>query len=194
MALRYWVGGTANWDGTAGTKWSDTSGGAGGFSVPTSADDVFFDAASGAVTVTSTVGVSCLSINFTGFTGTFAGSTTFHIGGNVTLGSGMTTTFTGNFSVEATPATNIDNADIVEITGLAQAITSMTTNLTGTPYNHQMILWEITDNGTARAITWGASFASTTNFTLPTTTVASTLLRVLTEYNSVTGKHECIGN
>lgn len=94
----------------------------------------------------------------------------------------------------ATPATNIDNADIVEITGLAQAITSMTTNLTGTPYNHQMILWEITDNGTARAITWGASFASTTNFTLPTTTVASTLLRVLTEYNSVTGKHECIGN
>ena len=102
MANRHWVGGTANWDATAGTKWALTSGGVGGQAVPTSADDVFFDAASGAVTVTSTVGTSCLSINFTGFTGTFAGSTTFHRGGNVTLGSGMTTTFTGNFSVEAT--------------------------------------------------------------------------------------------
>jgi hypothetical protein len=46
MADRYWVGGTANWDGTSGTKWSATSGGAGGASVPTSADDVFFDATS----------------------------------------------------------------------------------------------------------------------------------------------------
>lgn len=105
MAARYWVGGTANWDATAGTKWALTSGGVGGQAVPTSSDDVFFDAASGAVTVTSTVGVSCLSINFTGFTGTFAGSTTFHIGGNVTLGSGMTSSFTGNFSIEVATAT-----------------------------------------------------------------------------------------
>ena len=30
MADRYWVGGTAAWDGTAGTKWALTSGGAGG--------------------------------------------------------------------------------------------------------------------------------------------------------------------
>jgi hypothetical protein len=36
-ASRYWVGGTANWDGTAGTKWALTSGGharAAGFTVP----------------------------------------------------------------------------------------------------------------------------------------------------------------
>ena len=45
MADRYWVGGTAAWDGTAGTKWALTSGGAGGQAIPTSADDVFFDAA-----------------------------------------------------------------------------------------------------------------------------------------------------
>lgn len=93
----------------------------------------------------------------------------------------------------ATPATNIDNGDIVSITGLAQAITSMTSGLSGTPYDGQMIMWQITDNGTARAITWGASFASTTNFTLPTTTVISTMLRVLTQWNAVTSKHECIG-
>lgn len=93
----------------------------------------------------------------------------------------------------ATPATNIDNGDIVKITGIAQAITSMTSGLSGTPYDGQMILWQLTDNGTARAITWGASFASTTNFTLPTTTVISTMLRVLTQWNAVTSKHECIG-
>ena len=74
MANRYWVGGTASWDGTAGTKWATTSGGAGGASVPTSADDVFFDANSGAVTVTKTGTEFCASCNFTGFTGTFAGT------------------------------------------------------------------------------------------------------------------------
>jgi len=47
MADRYWVGGTNNWNGTAGTKWALTSGGAGGQAEPTSADDVYFDAAPG---------------------------------------------------------------------------------------------------------------------------------------------------
>ena len=46
MANRYWVGGSATWNATVGTKWATTSGGAGGASVPTSADDVFLDAAS----------------------------------------------------------------------------------------------------------------------------------------------------
>lgn len=47
MANRYWVGGTDFWDAAAGSKWATTSGGAGGASVPTSADDVFFDLNSG---------------------------------------------------------------------------------------------------------------------------------------------------
>jgi hypothetical protein len=43
MAARYWVGGTDNWNGTAGNKWATTSGGAGGAAVPVAADDVFID-------------------------------------------------------------------------------------------------------------------------------------------------------
>jgi hypothetical protein len=43
MADRYWVGGTASWDGTAGAKWASTSGGVGGSSVPTASDNVFID-------------------------------------------------------------------------------------------------------------------------------------------------------
>lgn len=54
----------------------------------------------------------------------------------------------------ATPATNTDNGDIFQITGLAQAITSMSSGLTGTPVAGDMIMFQITDNATARAITW----------------------------------------
>ncbi len=45
MADRYWVGGAGIWSST--TKWSATSGGASGASVPTSADAAIFDANSG---------------------------------------------------------------------------------------------------------------------------------------------------
>ena len=97
MANRFWVGGTASWDGTAGTKWATTSGGAGGASVPTSADDVFFDANSGAVTVTVSSSV-CASLDFTGFTGTFAGSAGISIYGSLTAVAGMTWTYTGDLN------------------------------------------------------------------------------------------------
>lgn len=83
----------------------------------------------------------------------------------------------------AEPTINTDNGDIFSITALAQAITSFTTNLTGTPVEGDMIMIQITDNGTPRAITWGASFTSTTT-ALPTTTVASTMLRVVFQYNT----------
>lgn len=82
----------------------------------------------------------------------------------------------------ATPTTNTDNVDIMNFTGLGTAITSMTTNLSGTPVDGQLLEFRFTDDGTARAITWGASFGATT-VALPTTTVISTMLRVLFEYN-----------
>jgi hypothetical protein len=71
----------------------------------------------------------------------------------------------------ATPAINTDAGDIFNITGLAQAITSLTTNLTGTPFANQMIMINITDDGTARAIARGASFVSTSAQAMATTTV-----------------------
>jgi len=77
----------------------------------------------------------------------------------------------------ATPTINTDDCDCVDITALAAAITSMTTNLSGTPTNFQSLIYRIKDNGTARAITWGASFAAN-GVALPTTTVISKLLTV----------------
>ena len=103
MADRYWVGGTAAWDGTAGTKWATTDGGAGGASVPTSADAVFFTALSGANTVTiSTGNTGAQSITCTGFTGTLAGSAAITVSGSVTLVAGMTWTYAGTISIAAT--------------------------------------------------------------------------------------------
>jgi len=83
----------------------------------------------------------------------------------------------------ATPTVNTDNCDWVDITALAEAITSMTTNLTGTPTNKDILAFEIKDNGTARAITWGASFVAG-GVTPPSTTVISKILTVLFEYST----------
>ena len=56
MADRYWVLGTGSWSSTNTANWSASSGGAGGASVPTASDNVFFDVNSnvgtGAFTVT----------------------------------------------------------------------------------------------------------------------------------------------
>ena len=55
MANRYWILGTGTWDATNTVNWSDSSGGLGGFSVPTAADNVFFDANSNVGTTAFTV-------------------------------------------------------------------------------------------------------------------------------------------
>lgn len=91
----------------------------------------------------------------------------------------------------ATPEINTDLYDAVTITALATTISSMTTSLSGTPYNFQKLLVRIKDDGSARSITWGTSFASK-GVTLPTTTTASKLLTVGLIYNSVTTDWECV--
>jgi hypothetical protein len=93
-ASRYWVGGTATWDGTAGSKWAASSAGASGSSIPTAADDVFFDGlatgggAAGAITVTLSSSV-CRSFQHTASTTTIShpAATTLTIG-DATAGAG----------------------------------------------------------------------------------------------------------
>ena len=70
MADRYAVA-TGNWNSTA--TWSATSGGAPGASVPGTADNVYFDAAPGPITVTVSAIANCNNLDCTGFTGTLAG-------------------------------------------------------------------------------------------------------------------------
>jgi len=92
----------------------------------------------------------------------------------------------------ATPTINSDNSDIHRITALAENITSMTTNLSGTPTHGQNLIIEIT--GTAsRLVAWGTSFESSTA-TLPTTTDSTNLLTVGFKWNSATNKWRCLAS
>lgn len=99
-AARYWVGVTATWDTTAGTKWATTSGGAGGASVPTLANPVIFDASSGACAISTNYGAA--SITCTGYTNTLSGSSALSVNGNFTLSSGMTYTYSGVITITGT--------------------------------------------------------------------------------------------
>ncbi len=96
-----------------------------------------------------------------------------------------------NVTQSATPTINTDNGNHFHITGLAQAITSVT--VTGTPVAGDTLWIDITDNGSARAITLGASFEAST-VALPTTTVISTRLDVGFIWNEVTSKWRCIAS
>lgn len=93
----------------------------------------------------------------------------------------------------ATPAINTDSYDVVNITAQSAAITSFTSSLTGTPVDGDTIRISITDNGTARAITWGTSFEAST-VALPTTTVISTRLDVGFFWNAATSKWRCVAS
>jgi len=93
----------------------------------------------------------------------------------------------------ATPTINTDNVDAHSITAIATDITSMTTNLSGTPTNFQKLIIRIKDDGTARGITWGASFEAK-GVALPTTTTISKVLTVGFIYDTVTSKWGCVAS
>lgn len=164
MADRYWVGGNANWDATAGTKWALTSNGAGGQAVPTAADDVFFDASSGANTVTISGSRVAKSITCTGFTGTLAGTSTpaLTISGSLTLVAGMTLTYSG----------------------------TTTFNATGTLTSGGKTLGPVTINGTGITVTLGDALTSSGTLTLTNgtlTTSASNYAITATKFVTTTG-------
>lgn len=93
----------------------------------------------------------------------------------------------------ATPTVATDSYSQIDFTGLAAAITSMTTNLTGTPTNGQMLYLTFTDNGTARAITWGASYQDGPA-TLLATTIANKVHEVALKYSSAKSKWICMAS
>jgi hypothetical protein len=110
-STRYWVGGTGNWNDT--NKWSTSSGGAGGASLPRSHDDVVFDANSNATAYTATVnaitgGNRCKALTIAGPASgnvTLAGSTALFIHDDITLpATGLTRTYTGAITLTGTGA------------------------------------------------------------------------------------------
>ncbi len=95
---RYWVGGTGNWSDI--NHWAVSPGGAGGASVPTSSDDVFFTAASFSVDgniVTLDVNASAQSIDFSGLDQNITLTSTVNslsVYGSLILSTKLATSFT----------------------------------------------------------------------------------------------------
>ena len=83
----------------------------------------------------------------------------------------------------ATPTIATDSYDGYSFTGINANITSMTSGLTGTPTEQQSIILRFKDDGTARTITWGASWRAI-GVILPTTTVLSKTMYVGAYYNA----------
>ena len=107
MANRYWnPAAAANWNVTS--SWAEVDGGATGFSVPTSSDNVFFTSTNNnncTINVTS----NCADINFGDYSGTLGGSNQLNCYGSFVLSSTMTRSWTGNLAFMATTTGNIIN-------------------------------------------------------------------------------------
>jgi hypothetical protein len=95
---RYWVGGAGNWTTSDTTHWSLTSGGAGGASVPTASNSVFFDQA-GTYTVTVTGPLTCRDFTVSAGVVTFSasGNQAIAISGSMSLASGTVGTWDTSF-------------------------------------------------------------------------------------------------
>ena len=111
MADRYWILGTGTWDATNTVNWSDTSGGSGGFSVPTASDNVFFDANSNVLATAFTVTMAttprvCNDFTASGLDGTMtlAGAAIgLTVSGSLTFqATNFTRTYTGTTTFNAT--------------------------------------------------------------------------------------------
>jgi hypothetical protein len=125
-SIRYWVGGTGNWSDT--NRWSTSSGGGGGASVPRSHDNVVFNSLSNATAYTATVntvtgGNRCKALTIAGPASgnvTLAGSTALFIHDDITLpATGLTRTYTGTITLSGTGAGKTINTNGV---ALASAI------------------------------------------------------------------------
>ena len=111
MADRYWVLGTGSWSRTNTANWSTSSGCAGGASVPTASDNVFFDANSNVLATAFTVTMAnnprvCNDFTASGLDGvmTLAGSGIgLNVSGSLTFPStNFTRTYSGFTGFNAT--------------------------------------------------------------------------------------------
>lgn len=93
----------------------------------------------------------------------------------VTFTNKRITPRTGTITSSANPTINTDNIDIFTITAQGADITSMTTNLSGTPTTGQKLIIRITGTA-ARAITWGTKFSESSDLALPLTTTTTKTL------------------
>lgn len=177
----HWVGATGNWSDFA-THWATTSGGAiFHTNAPTAADNVFFDASSGAANYTVTVDVVAVANNltFSGNAFSFNGANSLTINGISTnsstqiidFGGANTYSFVGNFIAGTTTTTNFSNANSSSF-GNVIVDAGATFRFSSTAGGNATVTGTFTPNGNCtNPVTLSATGASTApvNFTNPQT-------------------------
>lgn len=153
MADRYWRGGAGTWDATTTTNWSATSGGLGGASAPTSADNVIFDTLSNATAYAVTVGTNAAALDIT-----IAGPAV----GNVTITMGATAVIncSGSWTNAATGVV------FTTTTGATINFLATTTGKTITTNNVTLGAMLVVLNGVGGGWTLGSAFTATNTFTV----------------------------
>jgi len=153
MADRYWVGGAGTWDATTTTNWSATSGGAGGASAPTSADNVIFNSLSNAVAYAVTVGTNAACFDVT-IAGPAVGNITITLGATAVINvyDSWTSAATGVVFSATTGA-------VINFLSTSAGNTIATNNVTIGTTN-------IVLNGVGGNWTLGSAFTNTGSFTI----------------------------
>ncbi len=106
--------------------------------------------------------------------------------------TGGTALSISSITSSATPSVDVDTYNWLEITALAEDATFAAP--TGTPTNGQMLGYRITDDGTARLLTWNSIFNGANNNNLPETTTISEALYLLYRYNGATSEWDLIAS
>ena len=106
-----------------------------------------------------------------------------------TIGSSRIDPRTSTSAATATLTPDISAFDQYNLTAQDQALTVAAP--TGTPVDGNKLILRILDNGTARAITWNATYTAI-GTTLPTTTTASKMLYVGCIYNSTNTRWDVV--
>ena len=126
MADRYWVGGAGTWNATTTTNWSATSGGAGGASAPTSADNVIFN-------VNSNIGTGAFTVTITA--ATCKDFTASGLDGVMTVDSSATNAPLDVYGSMTLPITNLIWSPPIGITLTFRGTTSNTLTTNGVTVN-----------------------------------------------------------
>lgn len=174
MAEKYWVGGSGTWDNSTTTNWSNSNGGAGGASVPTSSDNANFTTSSGngTVTIASTAACNNLVVNWTAVkTNIFSLSGNFSPSGNITINGNsainriliQSNTVGTSRTITANGTISITNTDFQDITaaGLADWDFNASTTIGDCGGNSNMIFpasvaqtWSGTSGGNWSTNAW----------------------------------------
>ncbi len=141
---RYWIGGAGNW--TTTSHWAASSGGTTDNILPTSTDDIYIDANSGAGTITTSSAITVASINFQSGCSSITldvTSNTLTVNNDIWQNSGATNgtirtsggtlTVKGNINVNA--GTFQANSGTVNINGTYFFIAGGTSNFAGATIN-----------------------------------------------------------